>query len=43
MVATVVGLNFGFRSSYAAGMSSAGAGHDDYPDLGLDTTTDILS
>jgi hypothetical protein len=45
MVATQAGLDFGARPSYATGMSSASAGHDDdYPDLGdIDTTADIQS
>jgi hypothetical protein len=43
MVATSLGLDFGAGSSYAARMSSTGAGQDDYPDLGLDTTADVLS
>jgi hypothetical protein len=42
-MATPVGLNYGARSSYADEMSSGGAGHDDSPDLGLNTTMDILS
>jgi hypothetical protein len=37
MPTTSPGLNFG------AGPSSAGAGQDGYPDLGLNTTTDVLS
>jgi hypothetical protein len=40
---TPAGLDFGVGSSYAAGMSSVGATHDDVPDLGLDTTADVLS
>jgi hypothetical protein len=45
MVATPAGLDFGARPSYATGMSSASAGHDDnYPDLGdIDTIADIQS
>jgi hypothetical protein len=43
MAPTLAGLDFGVRSSYAAGTSSAVSTHDDYPDLGLDTTTDVLS
>jgi hypothetical protein len=43
MVATSPGLDFDAEPSYAIGMSSAGAGQDDYPDLGLDTKTDVLS
>jgi hypothetical protein len=41
--ATSPRLDFGARPSYATGMSSASAGHDDYPDLVLDTTADVLS
>jgi hypothetical protein len=40
---TPAGLDFGVGSSYAAGMSSVGATHDDVLDLGLDTTADVLS
>jgi hypothetical protein len=40
--ATPVGLDSRVGPSSAAGMSS-GAGHDDVPQFGLDTTTDILS
>jgi hypothetical protein len=39
------GMDFGAGSSFAAGMSSASAAHDDdIPDLGhdLNTTTDVL-
>jgi hypothetical protein len=41
--ATSPGLDFGAGSSYAVRTSSAGATHDDVLDLGLDTTTDVLS
>jgi hypothetical protein len=40
--ATPVGLNFDVGSTYATRMSSGGTGNDDYPDLGLNTTMDIL-
>jgi hypothetical protein len=43
MAPTLAGLDFGVRSSYAARTSSAVSTHDDYPDLGLDTTMDVLS
>jgi hypothetical protein len=39
---TPVSLNFGAGMSYAAGTNTSGAGHNDYLDLGLDTTADIL-
>jgi hypothetical protein len=38
-----VGLDFAVGLSYATGTSFAGAAHDDVPDLGLDTTADVLS
>jgi hypothetical protein len=38
-----VGLDFAAGLSYATGTSFAGAAHDDVPDLGLDTTADVLS
>jgi hypothetical protein len=41
--ATPVGLDSSARPSYATGTSSVGAGHGDYPDLGLDTTVNIRS
>jgi hypothetical protein len=41
--ATPAGLDSGAGLSYSVGTSSAGAGHNDYPDLSLDTTTNILS
>jgi hypothetical protein len=43
MAATSLDLDFGARLSYAARTSSTCAGQDDYPDLGLDTTMDVLS
>jgi hypothetical protein len=43
MTATSLSLDFGVGLSYAVGTSSAGAGQDDYPDLGLDSTAGVLS
>jgi hypothetical protein len=43
MAATSPGLNFGVEPGYATEMSSMGAGQYNYPDLGLDTTADVLS
>jgi hypothetical protein len=43
MAATPAGLDSGAGPSYAARMSFVGAGHNDYLDLSLDTTADILS
>jgi hypothetical protein len=43
MAATPAGLDSGAGPSYAARMSFVGAGHNDYLDLSLDTTTNILS
>jgi hypothetical protein len=42
-VVTSPGMDFGVSTSYAAGTSAAGATHDDFTNLGLDTTTDVLS
>jgi hypothetical protein len=43
MAATSPGLDFGVEPSYATEMSSMGAVQYNYPDLGLDTTADVLS
>jgi hypothetical protein len=43
MMTIPVILDFGARPSYATRMSFVGARHNDYLDLGLDTTTDIFS
>jgi hypothetical protein len=40
---TLAGLIFGAESSYATGTNSVGARHNDYPDMGLDTTSNVLS
>jgi hypothetical protein len=41
--ATSPGMDFGVSTSYATGTSAASATHDDFPDLGHNTTTDGLS